>query len=422
MARTSMKRIMSDLREVRESKSPMYTALCSDEDCRQWFFTIRGPPDSDFEGGIYHGRIILPADYPFKPPHIILLTQSGRFQINMKICLSFSAYHPEEWQPAWGIRTILEAIVSFLPSPGGGAVGALDWSSKERKRAALASRVKPWTRPCLPVFYQDHLKEWSQSHPEPASKEEARKAISEGFGVDVQKLHFGTTAVKTKKKKRKATTKSTGEEKIMGENAGLGARARASTDMTVPTGENAGLGAGACTDATVPEAAVTSGLRQRQATASSISGSSRSQMGTIMQSLGAGQFAIARKLVTAMIESEQAKNGNAGGGGAERRKLLLDRINAMETRAQRLHSRARARAVAGIGTVSSDTATSSGGRGGGGDGGAAAASTGGGAAAAVAETEENPVDERGDPLGDALLIAACVIFLAILYLLYRRFS
>jgi len=25
-------------------------------------------------GGVYHGRIILPADYPFKPPDIILLT------------------------------------------------------------------------------------------------------------------------------------------------------------------------------------------------------------------------------------------------------------------------------------------------------------------------------------------------------------
>ena len=57
----------------------------------------------------------------------------------MKVCLSFSAYHPELWQPAWGIRLILEALISFLPTKGDGAIGALDWSSDERKRLAKES-------------------------------------------------------------------------------------------------------------------------------------------------------------------------------------------------------------------------------------------------------------------------------------------
>jgi ubiquitin-conjugating enzyme E2 J1 len=105
--------------------------------CRH--FTIRGADGTDFEGGIYHGRILLPPEYPFKPPHIILLTPSGRFETNTKVCLSFSAYHPELWQPAWGIRLILEALISFLPTPADGAVGALDWSSVERKRLAAKS-------------------------------------------------------------------------------------------------------------------------------------------------------------------------------------------------------------------------------------------------------------------------------------------
>jgi hypothetical protein len=67
------------------------------------------------------------------------LTPSGRFETNTKVCLSFSAYHPELWQPAWGIRLILEALISFLPTPADGAVGALDWSSLERKRLAAKS-------------------------------------------------------------------------------------------------------------------------------------------------------------------------------------------------------------------------------------------------------------------------------------------
>ena len=37
------------------------------------------------------------------------------------------------------VRTMLEAIISFLPTSGGGAIGALDWTKKERQ--ALAEQV-----------------------------------------------------------------------------------------------------------------------------------------------------------------------------------------------------------------------------------------------------------------------------------------
>lgn len=153
-----MRRIHADLREVRAAKSVLYTALPLEDDMRQWYFTIRGAPDTEFEGGIYHGRIILPAEYPFKPPNIMLLTPNGRFEVRQKICLSLSAHHPESWQPAWGIRTILEALISFLPTPPEGAVGSLDWSKKERKRAARISRKSPEKSKYIPKVYQDHVR------------------------------------------------------------------------------------------------------------------------------------------------------------------------------------------------------------------------------------------------------------------------
>lgn len=132
-----------------------------------WHFTLRGPRDTEFEGGMYHGRILLPADYPFKPPNIMLLTPNGRFEVRKKICLSISAHHPEEWQPAWGgmyprvqlicmraianvslallydvlVRLILEALISFMPTKGEGAIGALDFPPEERKRLAKQVRA-----------------------------------------------------------------------------------------------------------------------------------------------------------------------------------------------------------------------------------------------------------------------------------------
>eukprot|EP00594_Rhizosolenia_setigera_P010287 CAMPEP_0178970146 /NCGR_PEP_ID=MMETSP0789-20121207/19334_1 /TAXON_ID=3005 /ORGANISM="Rhizosolenia setigera, Strain CCMP 1694" /LENGTH=173 /DNA_ID=CAMNT_0020656527 /DNA_START=98 /DNA_END=616 /DNA_ORIENTATION=- len=136
----SLRRIQADIRELAKDPSDRYHAAPLEDDMFEWHFTIRGADGTEFEGGIYHGRILLPPEYPFKPPHIIFLTPSGRFETNTKVCLSFSAYHPELWQPAWGIRLILEALISFLPSPADGAIGALDYTKEERKKLAIKSR------------------------------------------------------------------------------------------------------------------------------------------------------------------------------------------------------------------------------------------------------------------------------------------
>src|SRR5712671_7521933 len=57
---------------------------------QEWHCTLRGPAGTDFEGGLYHFRIRLPAEYPFRPPSIMLLTPNGRFELNTK---ASGAYH-----------------------------------------------------------------------------------------------------------------------------------------------------------------------------------------------------------------------------------------------------------------------------------------------------------------------------------------
>jgi ubiquitin-conjugating enzyme E2 J1 len=44
------------------------------ENMFEWHFTIRGPSGTPFEQGAYHGRILLPSEYPFKPPNIVFMT------------------------------------------------------------------------------------------------------------------------------------------------------------------------------------------------------------------------------------------------------------------------------------------------------------------------------------------------------------
>jgi ubiquitin-conjugating enzyme E2 J1 len=74
-----------------------------------------------------------------KPPDIIVLTPNGRFTVGKKICLSISGFHPETWQPSWSIRTALLAIIGFMPTPGHGTIGSLDYTPEERKVLAQRS-------------------------------------------------------------------------------------------------------------------------------------------------------------------------------------------------------------------------------------------------------------------------------------------
>ena len=64
----AVRRIYADMKELRTDPSDQYSAEPREDDLFDWHFTLRGPPNSDFQGGIYHGRILLPKEYPLKPP------------------------------------------------------------------------------------------------------------------------------------------------------------------------------------------------------------------------------------------------------------------------------------------------------------------------------------------------------------------
>lgn len=134
------KRIMKEASELASQPSPDFHAAPLESDLFEWHFTIRGPPaPSPFEGGVYHGRIVLPPAYPLKPPSFRFLTPSGRFEVNREICLSISGHHEESWQPAWGIRTALVAIRSFMDTDAKGQLGGMDASEEVRRRFASQS-------------------------------------------------------------------------------------------------------------------------------------------------------------------------------------------------------------------------------------------------------------------------------------------
>ncbi|CAL9776115.1 unnamed protein product [Musa acuminata subsp. burmannicoides] len=136
----AVKRILQEVKEMQSNPSDDFMSLPLEENIFEWQFAIRGPQDTEFEGGIYHGRIQLPAEYPLKPPSFMFLTPNGRFETQTKICLSISNYHPEHWQPSWSVRTALVALIAFMSTNPNGALGSLDYKKDVRRELAIKSR------------------------------------------------------------------------------------------------------------------------------------------------------------------------------------------------------------------------------------------------------------------------------------------
>nr|CDP25204.1 Putative ubiquitin-conjugating enzyme E2 J1 [Podospora anserina S mat+] len=136
----TIRRILKEAQELTNHPSPFFLASPLETDLFEWHFTLLGPPSSPYENGLYHGRINLPPSYPLRPPSFRFLTPSGRFEVNREICLSISGHHEETWQPAWGIRTALVALRSFMETDVKGQLGGLEAGSEVRRRLAGESR------------------------------------------------------------------------------------------------------------------------------------------------------------------------------------------------------------------------------------------------------------------------------------------
>ena len=106
----------------------------------RWHFSLAGTPNSEYQDGVYHGRVLLPKDYPMSPPRIQLLTPSGRFITGADICLSASAFHPESWTPRWTVLALVEALRLHMLTQAN-EIGGMSATPEERRKMARASRV-----------------------------------------------------------------------------------------------------------------------------------------------------------------------------------------------------------------------------------------------------------------------------------------
>lgn len=113
----------------------------------EWHYVIKGPEDSLYAGGYYHGKLVFPKDFPFKPPKIIMTTPNGRFKIHTRLCLSISDFHPDTWNPAWSVATILTGLLSFMleTAPTLGSIETTEYQKRQYAVNSLEVNLKDKT-------------------------------------------------------------------------------------------------------------------------------------------------------------------------------------------------------------------------------------------------------------------------------------
>lgn len=137
----AQKRLTREYKTIQQNPPPFITARPNEHNILEWHYIITGPPGTEYEGGQYHGTLTFQKDYPFKPPAIRMVTPSGRFKTNTRLCLSMSDYHPDSWNPAWSVSTILTGLLSFMTS-NESTTGSLETTAEVKRR--LAKNSKQW--------------------------------------------------------------------------------------------------------------------------------------------------------------------------------------------------------------------------------------------------------------------------------------
>ena len=87
--RQAITRLRREMVLLEQTDCAQFRAAPQDNDMLTWHFVLFNlPPSSPYFGGQYHGKLVFPREYPLKPPAIYMITPSGRFEVNTRLCFS----------------------------------------------------------------------------------------------------------------------------------------------------------------------------------------------------------------------------------------------------------------------------------------------------------------------------------------------
>lgn len=105
----ALRRLQKEMQDMRHPNVNVAAGPVG-EDMFHWAATLIGPDNSPYAGGVFNLDIMIPQDYPFKPPKVTFLTKIYHCNVNAdgEICLDILK---GAWSPA---ITILKVSYFYM--------------------------------------------------------------------------------------------------------------------------------------------------------------------------------------------------------------------------------------------------------------------------------------------------------------------
>jgi len=121
LLKKSNKRVMDDIKNLHEMSKTNKDTIHSVEICDinvlgPHYVCFKGPKDTPYENGIFKLKIVIPDDYPFKPPTITFVTKIYHPNIapSGTICIDILK---NAWSSALKISSIILSLSVLLANP-----------------------------------------------------------------------------------------------------------------------------------------------------------------------------------------------------------------------------------------------------------------------------------------------------------------
>ncbi|KAL3122947.1 hypothetical protein niasHT_003586 [Heterodera trifolii] len=144
----AMRRLKKELAELNKELATGFTAAPMDDgrDMYHWKASIKGPPESPYEGGTFHLDIVFRRDYPFTPPTVKFDTIIYHPNVGERgdICLDILK---QMWAPSLTISKVLLSISSLLCDPNPNSALRQDIANMYRdNREEYNRNAREWTK------------------------------------------------------------------------------------------------------------------------------------------------------------------------------------------------------------------------------------------------------------------------------------
>ncbi|NBQ71241.1 MAG: hypothetical protein EBU46_21350, partial [Nitrosomonadaceae bacterium] len=143
--------LMSQLQKLEAAPEHFFLAAPRPDDLRVVYFLVAGLGDP-YAGGEYVFQLIVPDDFPAKPPRLVFLTPTGVFKPGDRVCISVGEFHANDrpgkdgahgWRPTLGLRGFaLEVVNALICSDDlGSGIGIEHKPPNEKRALALGARA-----------------------------------------------------------------------------------------------------------------------------------------------------------------------------------------------------------------------------------------------------------------------------------------